>query len=112
MTEKVKSMERAKEALSGGVEKTKAGLETAKGKIVEVSDGVKTQAGMAGAFAKDRAGFAAEGLRDGYGKARKDLDKLAADVTVYVRDNPGRAVVMAGALGFFLGFLIRGERRR
>ena len=112
MTEKVKSMERAKEALSGGVEKTKAGLETAKDKIQDVSQSVKEEAGKAGAYAKDRAAVAAEGLREGYGKARKDLDKLSEDVTAYVRDNPGRAIVMAGALGFFLGFLIRGERRR
>ena len=49
---------------------------------------------------------------EGYGKARKDLDRLSDDVTTYVRDNPGRSVLIAGALGFFLGLLIRGDRRR
>jgi ElaB/YqjD/DUF883 family membrane-anchored ribosome-binding protein len=73
---------------------------------------VKAQAGKASEVAKDRYGVAAQGLREGYGKARTDLDKLSEDVTAYVRDNPGRSVLVAGALGFFLGFLIRGERRR
>ena len=112
MSEKVKSIDRAKEVLSEGVEKTKASVETAKEKLQEVSETVKKEAGRAGGLAKERYSVAADGLREGYGKARKDLDKLGQDVTTYVSDNPGRAIVIAGALGFFLGFLIRGERRR
>jgi ElaB/YqjD/DUF883 family membrane-anchored ribosome-binding protein len=112
MTENVKSIDRAKEVVSGGVEKTKATLETAKGKIQDASEVVKKEAGRAGEVAKEKYDVAATNLRDGYGKARKDLDKLGEDVNVYVRDNPGRSVLMAAAAGFFLGFLIRGERRR
>ena len=112
MSDNVKAMDRAKEAVGGGVEKTKASLGTAKEKIQEVSQTVREQAGKAGEVAKDKYGVAAQGFREGYGKARTDLDKLSEDVTVYVRDNPGRSVLVAGAFGFFLGFLIRGDRRR
>ena len=52
MSDKVKSIERAKVALSGGVEKTKASVETAKEKIQEVSETVRKEAGRAGGFAK------------------------------------------------------------
>lgn len=112
MEEKAKPIDRAKEVLSEGAEKTKASLETAKSKIQEVSGVVRERAGRASETAKEKYGVATANLREGYGKARKDLDKLTEDVTAYVRDNPGRSVLIAGALGFFLGFVIRGERRR
>jgi ElaB/YqjD/DUF883 family membrane-anchored ribosome-binding protein len=112
MTEKASTAGRAKEVVAETVEKTKATVGEAREKVREVSDTVRKEAAKAGGFAKEKAGVAGEALREGYGRARKDLDKLAEDVTVYVRDNPGRSVLIAGAIGFFVGFLLRSDRRR
>ena len=111
MTTKTKT-QTAKDALSDTTEKTKATLDEAKERVQRASQVVREEAAKATEFAKERYGVAAESLRDGYGKARKDFDRLSDDVTTYVRDNPGRSILIAGAVGFFLGFLIRGDRRR
>ena len=76
------------------------------------SGDLRVQAGKAGEYVKDRYGVAREGLDRGYDSARKDLDQLTGDVNAYVRDNPGRSVLIAAGLGFMIGFLLRGERRR
>ena len=112
MTEKAKATDRAKEVVAETVDKTKATVAETREKVREVSETVRKEAARAGVFAKEKAGVAGEALREGYGRARKDLDKLADDVTVYVRDNPGRSVLIAGVVGFFIGFLIRSDRRR
>ena len=111
MTEKTKT-QTAKDALSDTADKTRATLDEAKERVQRASSFVREEAARATDFARERYGVAAESMREGYGKARKDFDRLSDDVTTYVRDNPGRSVLIAGALGFFLGFLIRGDRRR
>lgn len=98
MSEKRKSRSRA----------AKASTSRAKEVLSETID--KTT--KAAEFARERYGIAAESLREGYGRTRKDLDKLQDDVTAYVSDNPGRSILIAGAIGFFIGFLISRERRR
>ena len=42
---------------------------------------------------------------------RKDAGDLAADVNAYVRENPGKSVLIAAGAGFVLGLLLRGRRR-
>ena len=91
---------------------TKSRLEDAKERVLKVSRTVREEAEHASEFAKERYGSATDTLREGYDRARKDMDRLREDVTTYVRDNPGRAILIAGAVGFFVGFLIRSERRR
>ena len=87
-------------------------LEDAKERVLKASRTVREEAEHASEFAKDRYGTATDSLRDGYDRARKDMDRLREDVTTYVRDNPGRSILIAGAVGFFVGFLIRTDRRR
>ena len=65
----------------------------------------------AGVYARDRAGVAVDNLRGGYERARKDFDQLSEDVNTYVRDNPGRSILVAAGVGFLLGFLMRPRRR-
>ncbi|HVS63572.1 MAG TPA: hypothetical protein VMT85_08720 [Thermoanaerobaculia bacterium] len=98
-------MGRAKEAVRETVE-------TARKRVRAVSDDLRTQASKATEVAKERYGTAKENVRHGYDRARKDVDQLIDDVNVYVRDNPGRSVLIAAGLGFALGFLLRGDRRR
>lgn len=93
-------------------EVVKETVDTARKRVRAVSEDLRSQASKAGEVAKERYGTAKENVRQGYGRARKDVDQLVADVNVYVRDNPGRSVLIAAGLGFALGFLLRGDRRR
>lgn len=77
----------------------------AREKFTEVRDGLSEGT-------RERVTQAREGIKHGYDRARKDLDQLSGDVNVYVRDNPGRSILIAAGVGFALGFLLRGERRR
>jgi ElaB/YqjD/DUF883 family membrane-anchored ribosome-binding protein len=57
--------------------------------------------------AKERAEVAVERLKGGYDKVHNDFDKLRGDVEDYVRDNPGKSVLMAAGVGFLLGVVLR-----
>lgn len=71
---------------------------------------VREQAGRAGEAAKEKYSVAVDNLKQGYDKVQTDLDKLTEDVNEYVRGNPGRSVLMAAGIGFFVGLLLRGRR--
>jgi ElaB/YqjD/DUF883 family membrane-anchored ribosome-binding protein len=76
----------------------------------KLSDDVRRGAERASAVAKERYEETSETLKKGYTKVRKDLDGLMKDVNAYVRDNPGKSVLMAAGAGFLLGLLFRGRR--
>ncbi len=71
---------------------------------------LKQSAGKAGEAAREKVGVAVDNLKHGYDKVGKDMDKLVDDVNEYVRDNPGRSVLMAAGAGFLIGLLLRGRR--
>jgi ElaB/YqjD/DUF883 family membrane-anchored ribosome-binding protein len=50
---------------------------------------------------------ASRNVRQGYQRVSKDLEGLTKDVNEYVRDNPGKSVLMAAGVGFLLGLLFR-----
>ncbi len=123
MADNVKPMsDRAKEAVAGAVEKTKHvvddGLDNARDKFEEVVDEldgryrkaaseVKRSAERMGEVAREKYQVAAQGAREGYVKVRKDLDRVGADVSEYVRENPGKSLLMAAGVGFVIGLLLR-----
>ena len=113
----VTSMDLAREAVAEGVEKARSAVshrvDAARERMRDskLSDGVKKASNRAGDAAREGYGVAKEKLGSGYERARKDLDQLVGDVNVYVRDNPGRAVLIAASVGFVLGFLLRRDRR-
>jgi len=41
---------------------------------------------------------------------RGDVDKISADVTDYVRENPGKSLLIAAGVGFVVGLLLRRNR--
>lgn len=105
------------------VEEAEGGVARARQRLQSVRDDIKVQAGKAKEVARERYegarenlkqgyGTARESLKQGYDKARKDFDQLTDDVGVYVRDNPGRSVLIAAGIGFLIGFLVRTDRRR
>jgi ElaB/YqjD/DUF883 family membrane-anchored ribosome-binding protein len=122
MSEKVEQSEDLKEAvdevkgavsnLAGQVKKDLGRQsddvkETVTKKVEEVRDELGSRVGQAREYATDRYGVAREGLKTGYDRARKDFDQLSGDVNTYVRDNPGRSVLIAAGLGFLVGLLVR-----
>ena len=137
MADNVKHMdeakEKAKEAAAATGKAVQERLQTARDKFSEVADNlgkgagtastkVKEKAGQASTKVKEKAGqvstaarerydVAAERARQGYDKARKDLDHLTQDVNEYVRDNPGKAVLIAAGIGFLIGLIFRGRGR-
>jgi ElaB/YqjD/DUF883 family membrane-anchored ribosome-binding protein len=113
--ESLKPIERAKEAVSEG-------LDTAREKFQEVaddmgkrykkvSDDVRRGAAKASDVARQRYEDAAETMRTGYVKVRKDVNDLTQNVNEYVKDNPGKSVLIAAGAGFLLGLLFRRGRR-
>ena len=126
MTEKVKHIDEAKEKAKQAAEATgkavQERLQTAREKFSEVADNLGKGAGSASTKVKEKAdqvssaaregyGVAAERAKQGYDKARKDLDHLTQDVNEYVRDNPGKAVLIAAGVGFLIGLIFRGRGR-
>ena len=93
--------------------KEKAGRASAavKDKAEQASAVVKDKAGQMSTAARESYGVAAERARQGYDKARKDLDHLSRDVNEYVRDNPGKSVLIAAGIGFVIGLAFRGRGR-
>lgn len=114
--------DRAKYAVGEAAERTKYavgdGLDEARDKFEDVVDeldgryrkaasGVKRSAERMGEVAREKYQVAAEGVREGYVKVRKDLDRLGGDVSEYVRENPGKSLLMAAGVGFVVGLLLR-----
>lgn len=60
--------------------------------------------------ARERAQETAETVRQGYAKVRSQAGDVSDQVTEYVRENPGKSVLMAAGVGFLLGLLFRGHR--
>jgi ElaB/YqjD/DUF883 family membrane-anchored ribosome-binding protein len=126
MAKDSKAADAAKEKLGDGVEYAKEklgeGVEYAKERLGEVAKDVekryqkvaeemRKEAEKAKEKAKERMDVAVEGLRTGYDKVRKDVGELTDDFNDYVRDNPGKAVLIAAAVGFVVGLLIRSSDR-
>jgi ElaB/YqjD/DUF883 family membrane-anchored ribosome-binding protein len=53
---------------------------------------------------------AAENVRRGYTTARRKADHYGGELNEYVRDNPGRSVLIAAGVGFLVGLLVRARR--
>lgn len=113
--ESFKPIERAKELVNEG-------LDTAREKLQDVADDmgkrykkvsadVRRGAAKASDVARQRYDEAAETMRTGYTKVRKDVNDLATNVNEYVRDNPGKSVLIAAGVGFLVGLLFRRGRR-
>ena len=86
------------------------------GRYRQVSDDVRRGAERASAEIRRGAERAREGYRDvsetareTYDKVRSDAGNLTREVGFYVRDNPGKALLIAAGVGFLLGLVMRGR---
>lgn len=51
----------------------------------------------------------ADNARRQYDRVRSDAGDLTREVGFYVRDNPGKALLIATGVGFLLGLIVRGR---
>ena len=107
-------VQRAREVVNEGLaaarERFREVASDAKGRYGHLQGEVRKGADRAGEAARERYAQVSENVRGGYEKARKDFDDLGQNVNEYVRDNPGRSVVLAAGVGFVIGLLMRGRR--
>jgi ElaB/YqjD/DUF883 family membrane-anchored ribosome-binding protein len=115
MADKVMPLERAKEAVVDGVERAREAvvdqLDTAREVVGDAakkaSREVRREAERATKSVREGYDTALDGLRTGYDKVRKDMSELSDDVAEYVRDNPGKSILIAAGVGFLLGVAFR-----
>lgn len=111
----------SKSEASGKIEAARERLQQVAGQLEdryrEVSDEVRRGAEKASAelrrgarAARERGAEAAAQLRKGYGRARDQARTLSKDVSDWVQERPGTALLIAAAAGFIVGLLVRGRR--
>jgi ElaB/YqjD/DUF883 family membrane-anchored ribosome-binding protein len=109
-----RTMDRAKEFVADTVDKTKeglnSGLDSAREAFDSAADDMDDRYRKARRVASEKYQAAADGVRRGYAKVRGDVDKISADVTDYVRENPGKSLLIAAGVGFVVGLLLRRNR--
>jgi ElaB/YqjD/DUF883 family membrane-anchored ribosome-binding protein len=57
--------------------------------------------------ARESYGDVAQNAQRSYQRVRSEAGNLSREISLYVRDNPGKAVVIAAVGGFLLGLLAR-----
>lgn len=108
-------------AVAGKIDAARDRLQQAAGRIEDrykqVSGDVRRGAEKASAelrrgaqAARERGSEAAKQLRQGYGRARERAQGLSKDVSDYVQERPGTALLAAAAVGFVIGLLVRRRR--
>lgn len=114
------SAEKAVDAVADGVaearEKFSRISDDMQNRYKKVSNDVRRGAERAGKeirrgadAARETYRDAADNVREGYNKVRTQTVHLSREVGEYVRDNPGKSVLIAAGIGFLLGLIVRGR---
>ncbi|HSM13051.1 MAG TPA: DUF883 C-terminal domain-containing protein [Thermoanaerobaculia bacterium] len=105
----------AERAAEAALDEAREELEEVAGKMGDTARRtrreIRRRAEKLGTSAREGYDRAVDGMRKGYEKVRKDAGELTEDVNAYVRENPGKSILIAAGAGFLLGILIRGRRR-
>ncbi len=101
VTEKV---EQTREAMADRLASAREKFQDVAG---ETSEKLRERTADARAAAREKYDATAEQLKHKYEDVQKGVDELLGDVNEFVRDNPGKAVLMAVGAGFLLGLLFR-----
>jgi ElaB/YqjD/DUF883 family membrane-anchored ribosome-binding protein len=108
------TVKKAKEVVNESVQAARERFRDVAGDVRErasrLSEDFRQGKDQASEAARERYAEFSENVRVGYHKARKDFDDLSTNVNEYVRDNPGRSVLIAAGVGFVVGLLLRGRR--
>ncbi len=129
-TQNGSTLDRAKNALSGTVDRTRGVVGEARERVQGVADKVnerlsevdmnekfqevqeaaRRRASQAKEVAQEQYAVRSEQLKDGYSKVQDNMHHVSDDLGSFVRQNPGRAVLLAAGAGFLIGLLFRGRR--
>lgn len=122
-----KVVDRARQVVSDAVDSTRDiiddGLDEARDRFEGAAEDLERNARRAqrevrrraqrlGSAAREKYDAAAESVRAGYQRVRHDAAQVTDTVNVYVRENPGKSILIAAGVGFVIGLLVRGGRRR
>ncbi len=110
-----KTVERARDAVAEGLEAAREKFESAAEELESrarlTQRELKRRAQEMGEAAREQYAKVATKVREGYLRARKGGEELSHDVADYVRENPGKSVLIAAAAGFLVGLLLSSRRR-
>jgi ElaB/YqjD/DUF883 family membrane-anchored ribosome-binding protein len=67
----------------------------------------RKELGRSADAARENYRDAAQKVQKGYKRARRDAERIGRDVGEYVRENPGRSVLIAAGVGFLIGLIVR-----
>ncbi len=124
------TLDRAKTALSGTMDRTREAVGEARERVQdvagkvnerlsevdmnekfgEVQEAARRRASKAKEVAQEQYAVRSEQLKDGYSKVQDNMHTVSDDLGSFVRQNPGRAVLIAAGAGFLIGMLFRGRR--
>ena len=76
----------------------------------KVAEEMRREAERATQAAREKVDSAVKGIRAGYGKVSKNVGSFTEDAADYVRDNPGKSLLIAAGVGFLLGLAMRRRR--
>ena len=109
-----RTVDRAKDFMADTVDKTKesidGGLDSAREAFDSAAENLDGRYRKVRQAASEKYQETVDAAKRGYAKVRRDVDKLSADVTDYVRENPGKSLLMAAGVGFVIGLLLRRGR--
>ena len=111
-------VDRVKEAVSDAVGE---GLDAARERFEDAAEDIEQRyrrvakdargrAAKVGEVARARYDEAAESVRRGYTKARHEVERVGGDVNDYVKENPGKSILIAAGVGFLIGLLVSRSR--
>jgi len=80
------------------------------GEVRRGAERVSTEVRRGAELARERYDVAADNLREGYDRVRTQVGDASTQVNRYVRENPGKSVLIAAAAGFLLGLVVRRSR--
>ena len=124
-SEDVSKMDKAKHMMNDTMDKTRKAvgdqLGQAKEKLSQVAEKVNDQIGddvserfseaqaRAKEAAREQYAVRSEQFKEGYSKVQDNMGHVSDDLGTFVKQNPGRAVLIAAAAGFLIGLLFRGR---
>jgi len=73
----------------------------------KVAEEMRREAERAAQTAREKVEGAMSGLRQGYSTVQKNMGTWGEDLSDFVRDNPGRSLLIAAGVGFLVGLLFR-----
>ena len=97
----------ANEAVAEARERLSDAARGAGERYQKVAEEMRREAERAAQAAREKVASAMGGLKQHYSTAQKHMSTWGEDLSDFVRDNPGRSLLIAAGVGFLVGLLFR-----